>query len=110
MNPPEPGPIDPQVFDEPWQAEAFALVVHLHDRGAFTWTEWADALTAEIGAVDARSEPDDGSQYFHQWLAALERLALKQGLAEPEALAIRKEAWADAYRQTPHGRPVVLGA
>jgi nitrile hydratase accessory protein len=110
LNPPEPGPIDPQVFDEPWQAEAFALVVHLHDRGAFTWTEWAGALTAEIKAADARGEPGDGVHYYEHWLAALERLVLKRGLAEPEALAIRKQAWADAYRHTPHGRPVVLGA
>lgn len=110
MKPPEPGQIEPQVFEEPWQAEAFALVIHLHDRGAFTWTEWADALTAEIKAADARGESGDGSDYYRHWLPALERLALKRGLAEPEALAMRKEAWADAYRHTPHGQPVVLGA
>ncbi len=110
MNLPETGPIDPRVFDEPWQAEAFALVVHLHDRGAFTWTEWADALTGEIKAADDRGESGGGDHYYHHWLAALERLALKRGLAEHEALAMRREAWADAYRHTPHGQPVVLGA
>lgn len=110
MKPPEPGQIEPRVFEEPWQAEAFALVVHLHDRGAFTWTEWADGLTAEIKAAAARGEYGDGNDYYRHWLAALERLALERGLAEPKALAMRKEAWADAYRHTPHGQPVVLGA
>ena len=38
-NPPEPGP-----FEEPWQAQVFALAVSLSERGLFTWGEWAEAL------------------------------------------------------------------
>jgi nitrile hydratase accessory protein len=93
------------VFDEPWQAEAFALVVHLHDRGAFSWSEWAESLAAEIRAAEARG--CDGGYYDH-WLAALESLATRRGLADQSALAARKTAWAEAYRHTPHGRPVGL--
>ena len=55
-----------------------------------------------------RGEPDDGSRYYEHWLAALERLVTAKGLAEPAALQTRKEAWAAAYRNTPHGRPVEL--
>ena len=63
------------VFREPWEARAFALAVALHDRGLFTWSEWADALAAEIAAAPA----DDGTGYYERWLAALERiLATKQ--------------------------------
>jgi nitrile hydratase accessory protein len=91
------------VFEEPWQAQAFALVVHLHEQGAFTWTEWAAALSDELRGV-----PDDGTHYYEHWLAALERLVRERGLAEETALAARKEAWADAYRRTPHGKPVEL--
>ena len=29
------------VFAAPWQAQAFALTLSLHERGAFTWKEWA---------------------------------------------------------------------
>ncbi len=96
------------VFAEPWQAQAFALAVRLSAQGRFTWKEWADALAAELKAAADRGEPDDGSRYYHHWLAALERLVNSKGLADPAALAERKEAWADAYRHTPHGKPVEL--
>jgi len=52
--------------------------------------------------------PDDGSRYYHHWVAALERLVTAKGLADPAALFARKEAWAEAYRRTPHGKPVEL--
>jgi nitrile hydratase accessory protein len=96
------------VFAEPWQAQAFALAVQLHAQGAFTWTEWAAALSRELGAAKARGEPDDGSRYYEHWLAALEQLVVGRGLASPLAMQERKAAWAEAYRTTPHGRPVEL--
>jgi nitrile hydratase accessory protein len=96
------------VFAEPWQAQAFALAVKLSEQGYFTWKEWAAALAEELKAAADRGEPDDGSQYYQHWLTALERLVTAKGLADPPALAAKKEAWADAYRHTPHGKPVVL--
>ena len=33
---------------------------------------------------------------------------MAKGLADPEAMLARKEAWAEAYRRTPHGKPVEL--
>ena len=98
------------VFAEPWQAQAFALAVKLSAEGHFTWKEWAAALAAELKAAADRGEPDDGSQYYHHWLAALERLVTTKGLSDPASLLARKEAWADAYRHTPHGKPVELAA
>jgi nitrile hydratase accessory protein len=98
------------VFAEPWEAQAFALAVKLSEQGHFTWKEWADTLAKELKAASDRGEPDDGSRYYHHWLAALERLAAAKGLADTDALLERKEAWADAYRHTPHGQPVELGA
>jgi nitrile hydratase accessory protein len=97
------------VFAEPWQAQAFALAVKLSEEGHFTWKEWAAALADELKAAADRGEPDDGSQYYDHWLAALERLVTAKGLADREALVARKAAWADAYRHTPHGKPVELG-
>ena len=97
------------VFAEPWQAQAFALAVKLSEQGYFTWKEWAAALANELKSAADRGEPDDGSRYYQHWLAALERLVQSKGLAEGEALAARKEAWAEAYRRTPHGKPVELG-
>jgi nitrile hydratase accessory protein len=98
------------VFAEPWEAQAFALAVELSKRGYFTWTEWSAALAAELQAAAERGDADDGSRYYHHWLAALERLATSRGLTDPHALLARKEAWAEAYRRTPHGKPIELRA
>jgi nitrile hydratase accessory protein len=92
------------VFAEPWQAQAFALAVQLSAEGAFTWGEWAEALSREL----ATDPDDDGSRYYHHWVAALERLASGRRLAAADELAARKAAWAAAYRRTPHGAPVAL--
>ena len=96
------------VFAEPWQAQAFALAVELSAQGYFTWKEWAAALADELRAAADRGEPDDGSHYYEHWLAALERLTAEKSLANRAEMLARKEAWADAYRHTPHGKPVEL--
>ncbi len=92
------------VFAEPWQAQAFALTLKLHEGGAFTWPEWAAALSVEL----ARDPDDNGSRYYDHWVAALEGLVAGRALAQPAELAARKAAWAQAYRRTPHGQPVKL--
>jgi nitrile hydratase accessory protein len=96
------------VFAEPWQAQAFALAVRLSEQGHFTWKEWAAALADELQVAVERGESDDGSRYYHCWLTALERLVVAKRLSDPATLLARKEAWADAYRRTPHGKPVEL--
>jgi len=108
--PPLPRDSDGPVFAEPWQAQAFALAVKLSEHGHFTWKEWAVALGEELKTAAARGEPDEGSRYYQHWLAALERLLTAKGLTDPAALVRRKEAWAEAYRRTPHGKPVELVA
>ena len=100
----EGGPI----FAEPWQAQAFALAVKLSEAGHFTWKEWAGALADELRAAERRDEPDDGTRYYEHWVAALERLVTAKGLTDQHALRERRDAWADAYRHTPHGQPVQL--
>jgi nitrile hydratase accessory protein len=98
------------VFAEPWQAQAFALAVKLSEAGHFTWKEWAAALADELKAAEARGEPDDGTHYYEHWVATLERLVTAKGLTNESALRERKDEWTDAYRHTPHGKPVELGA
>jgi nitrile hydratase accessory protein len=99
---------DGPVFAEPWEAQAFALAVKLSEQGHFTWKEWAATLADELKAADNRGEPDDGTRYYEHWLAALERLVTTKGLTDREAMRERKEAWTEAYRRTPHGKPVEL--
>src|SRR5579883_1690337 len=52
------------VFREPWEAQAFALVVKLHEQGHFTWPEWAALLAEEIAAAQRRGEVDLGTTYY----------------------------------------------
>ena len=103
-------PRDPggPVFAEPWQAQAFAMAVRLSAEGHFTWKEWAATLAEELKAAADQGEPDDGSRYYEHWLAALEHLVIAKGLSNQLAMLARKEAWANAYRHTPHGKPVQL--
>lgn len=96
------------VFREPWEAEAFAMAVLLHERGVFAWKEFAESLAAEIAAAGARGEVDDGRRYYEQWLSALEKLATAKGLVPADALRTRKDEWDRAARATPHGQPIEL--
>jgi nitrile hydratase accessory protein len=96
------------VFHEPWEAQAFAMALALHERGLFTWTEWAATLAHEIKAAQAAGDPDTGSTYYRHWLNALERLVAEKSVASGAALARYRHAWARAAGRTPHGTPIAL--
>ena len=96
------------IFREPWEAQAFAMAVRLHEAGVFEWTEWAATLSSEIERAQAAGDPDLGDTYYRHWLNALEALAAEKGLVEVSELTMRKEAWRDAYLATPHGQPIEL--
>jgi nitrile hydratase accessory protein len=97
------------VFAEPWQASAFALAVHLSERGAFAWSEWSAALGHEIQAA-AQHGPEEGAAYYDCWLDALERLCREKGLVNAVEISRRREQWRRAHLNTPHGEPVELSA
>jgi nitrile hydratase accessory protein len=96
------------VFREPWEAQAFAMAVRLHEQGLFTWPEWAAALAVEIKAAQAHGDPDTGETYYRHWLAALETLSTAKALVSAEELATRRAQWDRAARATPHGQPIAL--
>ena len=99
---------DGPVFRAPWEAQAFAMTLSLHERGLFTWPEWATALAVEIRRAQAAGDPDTGETYYHHWLAALEGLVKSRGVATADALEERRDAWDRAARATPHGKPIEL--
>ena len=101
-------PVDEEgpVFAEPWQAQAFAMTVKLHENGAFTWPEWADALSGEIKAA---GDHDSVDNYYLHWLSALEKLLDQKSIIENEEREACKTAWDKAARANPHGNPIVLG-
>jgi len=96
------------VFREPWEAQAFAMALALHERGVFTWPEWAATLGAEIKRAQAAGDPDTGATYYLHWLNALERLVAEKGVASGDLLARTKHAWEHACERTPHGKPIEL--
>ena len=69
-----PQDADSPVFNEPWEARAFAMVLALHERGMFTWPQWAAALSREIDRAHASGDADLGDTYYQHWLLALESL------------------------------------
>lgn len=98
------------VFREPWEAEAFALALQLHEAGLFSWREWAETLSEEIRTAQAAGDPDLGDTYYRHWLRALERLCRDKGLVSAEQQQERAAAWRRAYLATPHGQSVTLDA
>jgi nitrile hydratase accessory protein len=100
----------PPVFSEPWQAQAFAMVLSLHQRGVFTWPEWAQALATQIAAAQARGDADLGDTYYQHWLAALEAIVAAKGAATTDELLRTQRAWDHAADRTPHGQAISLQA
>jgi len=95
-------------FAEPWQARAFALAVLASRQGCFTWSEWTHALGRELRLASDPDPKTAGASYFNCWLLALQSLLLAKGAVGKAELHERTHAWEDAYRRTPHGRPVSL--
>ena len=95
-------------FTEPWQAQAFALVVQLIDSGRIGWAEWSTALGAEIRSAASNGFQEDGSDYYLLWLRALERVLSDRKLVSPAELETLVGEWRHAYNSTPHGQPVTL--
>lgn len=96
------------VFRSPWEAHAFAMALALHEKGVFTWSEWAATLADEIRKAQAAGDPDTGETYYRHWLATLERIVAEKGVATAQALAQHHEAWDRAAHRTPHGAPIEL--
>jgi nitrile hydratase accessory protein len=105
-----PHDADGPVFREPWEAQAFAMTLALHERGLFTWPEWAAALAAQIKRAQGEGDPDTGETYYSHWLAALEKLVAEKQVATHDTLRRYRDAWDHACDRTPHGQPIVLAA
>ena len=93
------------VFPEPWAAEAFAMTVHLHEKGLFSWSEWAESLSRQLHQP---GRADDGSDYFDCWVAALSELLVSRGVADAAAILDLQQSWQRAAEATPHGHPIEL--
>jgi nitrile hydratase accessory protein len=89
------------VFEEPWQARAFGIAVALYDDGeGFEWSAFQRRLIEEVRADDPGSSDAEAleSVYYEQWLAALERLLVEDGVVDPGELAGRAGEFAAGER------------
>ena len=85
-------PLEP-VFNEPWEARAFALVVAMSQAGHFTWGQWVETLAIEIAQAQA-IEAAGGKQtsYYEQWQSAAEKLMIDKGMTSVDQLRARRFA------------------
>lgn len=99
---------DQPVFDEPWQAEILAIADTLVGKGMITPGQWSETLGGALAEAERRGEPDDMATYYAAALQALETLLSDIDGLSSAHITDRRDAWADAYRATPHGQPVTL--
>lgn len=107
LPPGEEGQEEP-VFDHPWQAQAFSLVVHLHKAGHFPWKDWVQVFSDEIKAMPAQPGERVNDAYYRQWIAAMEKMVASLGMAGAGDISHRADEWRRAYLNTPHGQAVAL--
>lgn len=69
---------DEPVFASPWQARTFALALHCHESGLFSWTEWADELSRHIAAFEKELSVVSSDEYYTLWQSALEALVSRK--------------------------------
>jgi nitrile hydratase accessory protein len=80
------------VFEEPWESRAFGAAVALAEAGAFEWQGFRQLLIAEIAAwQDERGSTTEQWSYYERWLAALERLLVRDGILDPRDIEARTE-------------------
>ena len=84
------------------------MIVALHERGLFSWSEWTAVLGDEIKRAQAGGDPDTGETYYLHWLAALERIVAQKGMTDAPTLTHYRDAWDHAADRTPHGMPIEL--
>ena len=89
-------------FDEPWQAQLFALTVAMNEAGHFTWAEWAEVFGPKVQSAEA-------TIYWDVWSQALITLLQDKGIADPATVHALTKDWQAAARATPHGQPITLG-
>ena len=95
-------------FNEPWQAQVFALAVSLSEAGLFSWQEWSDELSATILKAQEFVDPDLGSTYYQLWLKTLERILTSKEVLDQTSILQRMKKWEEAYLKTPHGQPLKI--
>jgi nitrile hydratase accessory protein len=90
-----------RLFDAPWQAQIFSLVVSLQEQGIIGLTEWNSVVSEALNGSCAGNDA-----YYEAWTRALEKLLIKKELLAPLQLTQQRMAWRLAAEKTPHGQAI----
>ncbi|WP_316014143.1 nitrile hydratase accessory protein [Roseobacter sp. HKCCA0434] len=90
-------------FEQPWQAQLFAMTVALNEAGAFTWSDWAAAFGPRVQEVESDA-------YWDVWSEALVAILDQRGIATSTDVERLTRRWQEAAHATPHGQPIELSA
>lgn len=93
------------VFNEPWEARAFAMAVELNEKGVFSWSEWGNIFSANLKVNSQSQQP---ASYYRVWMKTLEQLVEAKEISNRKERLSRQAEWQEAAERTPHGRPIVL--
>ena len=92
---------DGPIFAAPWEAKAFALVLHLFEKGAFRWKDWVDTFSAEIARIE-KIDYEPGRDYYVCWLRALETLLMDKNLLDETTMRRAMEQTIEAWPHPDH--------
>jgi len=94
--PDQPAENGEPVFKEPWEAQAFSLVIALHESGVFSWDEWSDALAQ---AIRRGLHPGGGEEVVQRVSEAVAEDAGEEAGKKPTERMAEKEDRSDSYYQ-----------
>jgi nitrile hydratase accessory protein len=96
------------VFQDSWEAEAYAIGNLLVKEGHLLSAEWMQRMAVAISAAQAAGDPDHGDTYYQHWCAALESFCFDRNWISPDLYQQQLALWAAAIANTPHGVPLAL--
>ena len=96
------------VFEQEWQAQVLAMADALIANKSIEPILWSETFGAGLRQAHAAGHQDDLETYYAVALDTLETLVTTQGTMTNVEILKRREAWKQAYLDTPHGQPVKL--
>ncbi|WP_158275567.1 nitrile hydratase accessory protein [Maritimibacter sp. 55A14] len=87
-------------FDEPWQSRAFGIVLAFSEERIINYEDFRQNLIGAIADWEGSHDLDDGTWvYYEQWLTALEKLAIENGMVTKEEVDKRTEEISSGERE-----------
>ena len=84
------------VFDEPWQARSFGMVVSMCQSGLFPWHDFKARLIEEVERGSCKD--GDSSTYYEQFFRAFWRLMAEKGFLTEEEMVARSTEYQSGAR------------